>query len=196
MQNCSVCEKPIYGHPQVTKGSLVCGSCALSKVKGTPAGKSIFAVQLSMSKAMGEDTLAARAQRTTPMSSLKIKSNFARNRVIMLDGSHPLKFDQYGEASCPVHLRDALDRLMVAKPNRFWIVEDAKPVAVVDVSGVSSEKIEAFKEEWAKAVEGIEEPEEIEVELPKQLDLSYLTEEEEPVPQKKRGPKKKQSKED
>lgn len=142
----------------------------------------MFAVRLGLSKVLGLETPNLKG---TTMSSLKVKSNFARDRVILLDGKYSLKFNQFGEASCPSYYREALERLMASKPNRFWIVEDEVSKAP------APEELPAFAEEWAKKVE----EETKKAEVPKQLDLSYLTEEvEEPAPSKKRGSKKKKSK--
>lgn len=119
-------------------------------------------------------------------SSLKVKSNFARDCIVMLDDRHPLKFNDKGEASCPSHMRAAVERLMHNRPNRFWIVEAEKPVVVVD---------EPLKESVVESEEVVE----LELdETPKQLDLNYLTDDVEDVkePQKKRGPKKKKQSKD
>lgn len=119
------------------------------------------------------------------MSSIKIRSNFARDSVVMLDGSYPLKFNSNGEARCPAHFRSSIERLMVMRPNRFWIVEEESPAptSVVERSVEQEKVVELDLDD--KQQEDAE-----------KIDLSYLSEEvKEPAPKKKRGSrKKKQSK--
>lgn len=96
------------------------------------------------------------------MRELIVKSNFARNKTILLDGRYPLVFNDSGEAKMPAHLREALEVEMRMKPNRFWVVEpdvEAAPV-VEQPAPVVVEEVKVEK-----------------VEIPPEVDLSYLNEE-------------------
>lgn len=126
------------------------------------------------------------------MSELTIKSNFARDKVIMLDGLHPLKFDGKGEASCPAHMREAVERLMASRPGRFWLVEEP----VRDITGGPEADEAAFLAELDALREATEAEEvELELEVPEEIDQSFLAEEK-PEPLKKRGRKKSRSDEE
>ena len=132
------------------------------------------------------------------MSSSNIRSNFARDSVVMLDGSYPLKFNSNGEARCPAHFRSSIERLMVMRPNRFWIVEEESPAptSVVEES-VEQEKVVELDLDDKQQEEVVElDLDDKQQEDAEKIDLSYLSEEvKEPAPKKKRGSrKKKQSK--
>lgn len=60
-----------------------------------------------------------------PMKTLKVFSNFARSRTIVLGSKSELvlQFDEHGTASCPEHLLPILEDVMRAKPGRFTLVQ-------------------------------------------------------------------------
>lgn len=57
------------------------------------------------------------------MKTLKVRSNYARSRTVMLD-SLVLKFDDHGVASFPAHLLPILEKEMAVKPGRYFLVQD------------------------------------------------------------------------
>lgn len=105
------------------------------------------------------------------MSVLVVKSNFARNKTILLDGRHPLAFDQFGEARMPAHLREALEVEMRNKPGRFWVVEQKEAPVVAPVVAAAPVVVEQVK------VEKVDE-------VPAELDLDYLKDEKKSAPVK------------
>lgn len=65
------------------------------------------------------------------MKLLKVKSNFARSKALVLGarGELVLHFDRDGIATFPEHLLPLLKAEMRAKPGRFQIIEDVpRPV--------------------------------------------------------------------
>lgn len=160
MQKCSICEKPIYGHPQVKSGQqIVCGSCPLMKSQGGPTGKSLFEVRLDLAKVV---TKQHPNVSEGAMNHLNITSN-VRNRTILLDGKYPVVFDAKGEGKLPVHLRELFEREMRMKPGRFSIVEEV-PVVVAPEPAMATSAVN-------------EEPrsEKIEEVPTAKVDLSFLT---------------------
>ncbi len=186
MQKCSICEKPIYGHPLAKSQTrrvngktvsevqpLVCGSCPLSKMQGGASGKSFFEVRIGMTKMV---TKQIPEKQESVMSDLKVRSN-VKNRTILLDGRFPLVFDAEGFGKMPAHLLPLLEREMTMKPGRFSVVSEEAPVAPVPVE-VPVEAPPAKVEE-----------EKVEEAVPAGLDQNFLAEEpSEPV---KKASKKK-----
>jgi len=132
MQTCAICEKAIYGHDKF-RGSLVCGSCTLTKKEEAKSGKTQVSkspgqVRLDLAKVLNK----AVPKKESVMSDSVVRSNYARNKTILLDGRYPLSFDATGKAIIAGRLREAFEREMVAKPGRYWY-EDSK-VAVVQVA--------------------------------------------------------------
>ena len=162
MQKCSICEKPIYGRAVPTKGTIVCGSCPLQKAPGGASGKSYSEVRMDMAKLDTKQSL----QEETVMSDLKVKSNVG-NRVILLDGRHPVKFDAKGFGRCPANLRHLLEREMIMKPGRFTIIEETSEVAPAVEAPVVTEEV--------VAPAPVEAPTE---EIPASVDQSFLVAEE------------------
>jgi hypothetical protein len=77
---------------------------------------------------------------------LKVKSNYARNRVVVLRGQCVLSFDENGEATMPAHLRHLLELEMKHRPGRYTIVQDPKPrpkKVAPKVEGKLPEKVES-----------------------------------------------------
>jgi hypothetical protein len=75
---------------------------------------------------------------------VRIRSNFARNKVVCLDGHKlVLHFDGKGFADCPRHLLPILEVEMKYKPGRY-IVLDTKPSS--SPSAVSAELSSALEE--------------------------------------------------
>lgn len=90
------------------------------------------------------------------MVDLVVKSNFARNNVILLDGKYPLHFNADGVARLPVALRSAFEREALMKPGRFWIVEE--PVVAAAEPVQAEQEVEEKQPEADKApVEEVEE---------------------------------------
>jgi hypothetical protein len=117
---CAKCEKTIYGHSYSSRqGPIVCGSCTLTKLGNTgnhKASKDLYQVRFDLAK------LAAGAVRHEDfsMAVAVVRSNYARNKTVLLDGRYPLTFDATGRALCPVHLSAALEREMDSRPGRYW----------------------------------------------------------------------------
>lgn len=109
------------------------------------------------------------------MSDLKVKSN-VKNRTILLDGRFPLVFDDKGFGKMPAHLLPALELEMKMKPGRFSIVNDAPVAPVMEAPVEAAVEVEKVEEVQAP------------VELPQNVDQSFLTEE--PVKPAKKASKK------
>lgn len=178
MQKCSICEKPIYGHPQTTK-KLVCGSCPLKKMDGGGKGKSFAEVRLDLAKLVTRpipDVLEG------PMSNLKVKSN-VRNKTILLDGRIPLVFDADGFGKLPAHHLSLLEVTMRMHPGRYSIVRDTVAAPVVEAVVVPTQ-VEPVVEPVVSVVEN-----KAEETFPAEFDLEFLTDEEQEKPKKKASKK-------
>lgn len=66
------------------------------------------------------------------MSDSVVRSNYARNKTILLDGRYPLSFDATGKAVLAGKLREAFEREMVVRPGRYWY--EASKVVEVQVA--------------------------------------------------------------
>lgn len=80
-----------------------------------------------------------------PMKTLKVFSNFARSRTIVLGPKSELvlQFDEHGAAYFPDHLLPILEDVMRTKPGRFTLVkkeEDSK-----DKEVANPEMLEVFR---------------------------------------------------
>lgn len=185
MLTCSICEKPIYGRTNtatvkrrvngttVTEPApMVCGSCPLNKSQGGPTGKSLSEVRLGLASVVTKPIPVSQERKMSDY--IKVKSN-VRNKVLVLGGKYPLVFDAEGIGECPVHLREELEREMMMRPGRFSYVREevvAAPAVVVEPEVLIEEPV------VSKA----------EVEVPVELDQSFLTEE--PEKSKKASKKK------
>lgn len=132
MQKCSICEKAIYGHDKF-RGSLVCGSCTLTKKEEAKSGKTQVSkspgqVRLDLAKVLNK----AVPKKESVMSDSVVRSNYARNKTILLDGRYPLSFDATGKAVLAGKLREAFEREMVVRPGRYWY--EASKVVEVQVA--------------------------------------------------------------
>lgn len=68
------------------------------------------------------------------MKKLQVKSNYARDRVVVLDnGKLVLHFDHRGVAEMPAHKLEVLQREMVARPGRYKVLEEEAAPAAVEV---------------------------------------------------------------
>lgn len=179
MQKCSICEKPIYGHPQTTK-KLVCGSCPLKKLDGGGKGKSFAEVRLDLAKLVTRpipDVLEG------PMSDLKVKSN-VRNKTILLDGRIPLVFDADGFGKLPAHHLPLLEVTMRMHPGRYSIVREAAAPAAEAPVELAIESADSVEVAAVIAVEN-----KAEETLPTEFDLEFLADDEQEKPKKKASKK-------
>ncbi|NBU69917.1 MAG: hypothetical protein EBS53_00475 [Bacteroidetes bacterium] len=122
---CAICEKQIYGHKAPTKGKpVVCGSCTLTKVDSavTKTGKSLYQIRADIAKITADPT----RHEDYTMSFVAVRSNYAREKTILLGGKHPLSFDSRGVALCPAHLCELLEHEMSARPGRYWYEESSE----------------------------------------------------------------------
>lgn len=179
MQKCSICDKAIYGHPQVKPGQkIVCGSCPLNKAQGGPSGKSFFEVRIGLTKMV---TKQIPDKQEGVMSDVKVKSN-VKNRTILLDGRFPVVFDAEGFGKVPAHLMPHFEREQMMKPGRFSVVEEKSEVVEV----APPVEVPAVVEAAPAKVEEVPAPKE---EVPAGVDQSFLAEE--PVEPVKKASKKK-----
>jgi hypothetical protein len=176
MQTCAICEKAIYGHDKF-RGSLVCGSCTLTKKEEAKSGKTQVSkspgqVRLDLAKVLNK----AVPKKESVMSDSVVRSNYARNKTILLDGRYPLSFDATGKAIIAGRLREAFEREMVAKPGRYWY-EDSK-VAVVQVAPTQLVPVqESIQEPVQEEIVELElEDEEEKNAVPVGLELSFKEE--------------------
>ena len=128
---CAVCEKTFYGHADVS-GEVVCGSCALTstaKGKKKPKPANIESMQGNLFKESMKEPERNEAKEPK-VSKIKVKSNYARNRVVVISGNVVLAFNEDGECSIEAKHREALEAHMSLRPNRFSIVEKVAPSGV------------------------------------------------------------------
>lgn len=194
---CSICEKTIYGRSiTLTRGRrvngativedvpMVCGSCPMNKAQGASSGKSMFQVRMDMAKLVTKPTPE---NLEGQMSHFVVRSN-VRNRTILLDGRFPIVFGPDGLGKCPVHLRELFEREMMMRPGRYSEVAAAPPEPTPEVS---APLLEAEVPAVLEVAEVPEEVEEIEKDVPVNIDISFLSDEREPVKPAKKASKKK-----
>lgn len=97
--------------------------------------------------------------RSQPMKRVQVKSNFARNRTLILGSRSELvlRFDRHGVASCPTHLLPILQEEMRRRPGRFRVLsEERAPVEQTPLAEQVSEMLEKLDAEIADSEEDIE----------------------------------------
>lgn len=160
MQKCAICDKELWGHALPKKGPIICGSCTLKKKdapEGAPRNQSMFEVRMNMAKLVFNPVQLT--NKGTSMEELKVRSNFARNRTILLDGKYGVTFDGQGIARIPGNLTEAFNREMAARPGRYTILETVKLDPQPEVTPTVQVPVE-----------------DKETKLPVQLDFGYLLE--------------------
>lgn len=93
------------------------------------------------------------------MKRVQVKSNFARNRTLILGSRSELvlRFDRHGVASCPTHLLPILQEEMRRRPGRFRVLsEERAPVEQTPLAEQVSEMLEKLDAEIADSEEDIE----------------------------------------
>jgi hypothetical protein len=118
--HCISCNKAIYSrHP--TSEDVMCGPCALVPNDYGDDVKSKSAVKRNLKKDLVKQEPRREYEEFYPM--LTIKSNFARNRTVLLGGgTASLHFNAEGIATTPAHNRELVKVLQRARPGRFTIV--------------------------------------------------------------------------
>lgn len=160
--DCAVCGKALYGVPN-TAEPMVCGSCSLTPlmtpVEGEPGmvtyskrGKTTRHSVKSASHLGFEHRRHLMTQpivydRELPMKRLKVRSNFARNRVVALTDGYPLVFDREGMAWLPEGHKPAFDVEASARPGRYVIVEEPALDPMVVIQDLPTEVPVVVKEE-------------------------------------------------
>lgn len=154
---CSVCEKAMYGHVEVAKSAeIVCGSCALTstaKGKKKPKIANVETMQVELFKESMKQPERSEVKEPIVSKKIKVKSNYARNRVVVIGGNVVMTFNEDGECQIDAKHKPALEVHMRLRPNRFKIVDDAPPPVVEE------KPVEEVKE--PEAVEEAKEPEEV-----------------------------------
>ena len=155
---CSVCEKVMFGHVTVAESAeVVCGSCALTstaKGKKKPKTASIETMQVELFKESMKQPERSEVKEAV-VEKMKVKSNYARNRVVVIGGNVVMTFNEDGECQIDAKHRPALEIHMRLRPNRFKIVEAVAPPVVEAEPVVEEVKEPEVVEEEAK------EPEEV-----------------------------------
>jgi len=107
--------------------------------------------------------MVPKTQEKVEMTMLKIRSNFARGRVVSFGDIH-ISFNDDGLGKVPATDREAVEAEMVRRPGRFfWEVEPepVKAVAEVKPTEVVPEEIEvqveSLEEEMTAVLEQVEE---------------------------------------
>lgn len=119
-------------------------------------GKSFHDVNKSLSEMVMKET--QRVETVTTEKTLKVKSNFARDRVVLLTSGYALKFDGSGIAHLPTSQLSALNVEMKARPGRFCVIpEEGKQEPVPVVDEVSSSGSEPAEQSVAEETEVIKE---------------------------------------
>ena len=178
--NCSICEKAINTKAQIRNEKLVCGSCVLTSTKGKPE-KAVPLLDDSFEKSK----YAVLTPEERQMKRVKIRSNYARDRVVsMAGGALYLHFDGKGYATCPESKLHLMGPEMAARPGRYFIMmpEPEAPAPMV-------EAMPEPEPEPAPTVEAMPEPEEVEAEAEPEA-KAEAAEAEEPAPPVKEEPEK------
>ena len=139
--------------------------------------KSVYEARISLDRLRTKQTSKAEEH----IVELKVVSNYAKNRVVLLDGKYALSFNEDGVALCPAHLRESLDREMRNKPNRYRIESAVVPVVVVEAAKLPESEIAAVLDVPMVEVPEVKaEPEEV------KMEPEAVPEEEAPVVSKKK----------
>jgi hypothetical protein len=75
------------------------------------------------------------------MSKIKVRSNFARDKVVMISGGVTLAFDRNGVALVPAQFRANVEAEMRSRPGRFWFEAEALPPVVQPTVAVPVEEV-------------------------------------------------------
>ncbi len=139
----------MFGHAKVAESDeVVCGSCALTstaKGKKKPKTANIESMQVELFKESMKPLERSEVKEPVVLKKLKVTSNYARNRVVVIGGNVVMTFNENGECQLDAKHRVALENHMRLRPNRFKIVEDAPVVVPAPVEEVKEP--EAVEEE-------------------------------------------------
>ena len=118
-------------------------------------GKSPYEFVTAMRK------MIPKTQEKVEMKMLKLRSNFARGRVVSFDNLH-ISFNDDGLAKVPAHDRATVEAEMVRRPGRyFWEVEPEPEVVEAPKAEEVQEDIEvsvdSLQEEITAVLEQVEE---------------------------------------
>ena len=123
----------MFGHVTVAESAeVVCGSCALTstaKGKKKPKTASIETMQVELFKESMKQPERSEVKEAV-VEKMKVKSNYARNRVVVIGGNVVMTFNEDGECQIDAKHRSALEIHMRLRPNRFKIVEAVAPPVV------------------------------------------------------------------
>jgi len=134
--------------PKPRSGAVI-ASGSLSKDYFDPknksqGGKSIGQIEKLLVSSLTEPT--PRIQKA-PMTTVRVKSSYARDRVeVLAGGLLILKFDSNGVATMPTHQLSLLTEVQKYKPNRFFVLDQEvtpkeEPPKVVSESVVAKESV-------------------------------------------------------
>jgi hypothetical protein len=147
--DCAVCGKEVFVRNASSGEARVCGSCVLSPIDAKPK-KGKTAKELNVALFEESKKPESRGEKKEPIMAakpLKVKSNYARNRVVVLRGQCVLSFDENGEATMPAHQKHLLELEMKHRPGRYTIAQDPTPKKPtpkpVEVEGKLPEKVES-----------------------------------------------------
>lgn len=118
-----------------------------------------------------------------PMKMLQVRSNYARNRVVLISGAELiLHFDSHGLAEMPEHKVDLLKAEMLVRPGRYSIVEsvdDHIPTPAPPLAAASAEVRSQVEDLLASLKQEETIIEEVDAEVDEFLEIeSDITEEE------------------
>ena len=117
-------------------GDTMCGPCAMVPKDYGDNVKSKSAVKRNLKKDLVKQEPRHIYEEFYPM--LTIKSNFARNRTILLGGGPTaLHFNAEGIATTPAHNRELVESLQRTRPGRFTIVSGGTGSTGATVAGVT-----------------------------------------------------------
>ena len=105
--------------------------------------------------------MVPKTQEKVEMKMLKLRSNFARGRVVSFDNLH-ISFNDDGLAKVPAHYKELVEAEMIRRPGRyFWEVEPEPEVVETPQVEEAQEEIdisvESLEEEMTSVLEQVEE---------------------------------------
>lgn len=157
---CSICSKQLFTEGYKSFPN-VCSSCSLTKSKELVKGgkkltpRTIYDVRMKLNETLKKSVVEQKVEHN--MAEISVRSNYARNRTILLSNNQTITFNAEGIAKLPSHLLEVFEKEMANKPGRYSFVEEpiSSVVGVLDVGSVevTDATLEEFKKAWDRANE-------------------------------------------
>lgn len=159
MTKCTICNKDLY-NATYKSYDIVCSSCSLTESKELKNRKGKVLTTKRMDEVRtGLNQIAQKIVvrvKVRPMTEILIKSNYARNRTILLSNNQTVTFDTSGHAKLPAHLLEVFTQEMNNKPGRYFIVNESAPAFVPEPVAEELTPFLVTEEDFAGNIDEVE----------------------------------------